>query len=119
MTSSLSLLPEALIHERLARELPAWTLGTGHLQRELRTSGWPASLMVANAIAQLAEAAWHHPELHLAYASVGIRLSTHDAGGVTERDLALAARIEQVLFWPPSPGGPLTGAPSSSRLIVG
>ena len=107
------------ITRRLAQQLPSWRYQDRQLLRDYRTSGWPATLMVANAIAQLAEAAWHHPELLLGYAQVQVRLSTHDAGGVTGRDLALAERIEQVLLWPAEAGSLLAAAPDAKRLIVG
>ena len=104
---------------QLSLHLPTWRHQDGELLRDYRTSGWPATLMVANAIAQLAESAWHHPELLLSYGQVQVRLSTHDAGGVTGRDLALALRIEQVLLWPAEAGSALAGAAQAKRLIVG
>ena len=52
----------------------------------------------------------------MSYASVEVRLSSHDAGGVTERDLALAARIEEVVTWRPGDAaGPLSGTPDDPR----
>ena len=103
---------------RLAAGLPAWRLEDGQLQRSIRTSGWKATLMAVNAIGHLAEAAWHHPELQLSYARVDIRLSTHDAGGITDKDLALAERIEAVLMWRPGrePGAVLGGTPDDPAL---
>jgi 4a-hydroxytetrahydrobiopterin dehydratase len=72
--------------------------------------------MVANTIGHLAEAAWHHPELRVTYASVTVLLNTHDAGGITEKDLALAARIEETVMWRPGlDGGALEGTPSDPR----
>lgn len=98
---------------RLATELPFWRVEEGHLCRCYRTSGWKASLMVANAIGHLAEAAWHHPELCLAYGTVGVRLSTHKAGGLTDKDFALARKIEEVVHWEPArEGGALRGTPN-------
>jgi 4a-hydroxytetrahydrobiopterin dehydratase len=70
-------------------------------------------MMVANAVAHLAEAAWHHPELILNYASVEIRLSTHTAHGITDKDYALAQKIEEFIGWQPGKdGGPLEGTPA-------
>ncbi len=82
---------------QLATELPFWYVEDGHLCRHYRASGWKASLMVVNAIGHLAEAAWHHPEVCLAYGTVTVRLSTHKAGGLTEKDFALARKIEEVV----------------------
>ena len=102
---------------RQQAELPAWAVHDGCLRRRIDTSGWKATLMVANTIGHLAEVAWHHPELAVAYASVTVSLSTHEAGGLTERDFALAAKIESVVMWRPGtePGAVLEGTPDDPR----
>lgn len=116
MTADERVLDRATISGRLAAELPRWEAGAGVITRRYRTGGWKASLMVAGAIAHLAEAAWHHPDLEVSYSSVGVRLTSHDAGGVTERDLALAGRIEELVTWRPgAEGGPLPGTPDDAR----
>lgn len=105
------------IEARLRAELPHWRLADGAIAREVRTSGWKATLMAVNTIGHLAEAAWHHPDLAVSFDRVGIRLSTHDAGGITEKDLALAAMVERVLMWRPGaePGAALEGTPDEPR----
>lgn len=109
-------LDDATVRERLARDLPRWSLERGVLTRRYRTAGWKASLMVTTTIGHLAEAAWHHPDLEVSYSSVGVRLTSHDAGGVTERDLALAARVEGVVAWRPGrEDGPFSGTPDDPR----
>jgi 4a-hydroxytetrahydrobiopterin dehydratase len=111
-----SVLSEAEISERLMRDLPRWTLEDGWIKRTYRTNGWKGTLMVINAVGHLAEAAWHHPDLTASYAWVEIRLITHTAKGVTEKDMTLAAKIEEVIGWQPGlAGGPLEGTPSDPR----
>jgi 4a-hydroxytetrahydrobiopterin dehydratase len=100
------------IRARLASDLVHWRLENGAIERVYRTQGWKASMMVANTIGHLAEAAWHHPDLIVSYPSVTVRLNTHDAGGVTEKDFALARKIEDVVMWRPAPNGALEGTPS-------
>jgi 4a-hydroxytetrahydrobiopterin dehydratase len=102
---------------RLPAALPSWTLEGGALCRTVRTGGWKATLMVVNTIGHLAEAAWHHPDLAVSYNRVRIALSTHEVQGITERDLALAVKIEQVLMWQPGaePGAVLEGTPADPR----
>ena len=114
--AALPVLSPADIMDRLARDLPHWQLVEGALQRRYRTAGWKGSLMLANTIGHLAEVAWHHPDLLLSYPQVVVRLSTHDAGGVTERDFALARQIEAVIGWRPAdePGGWLEGTPAGN-----
>ena len=110
------------VRSRLANLLPRWAVVGDALQRVVRTGDWKGTLMAVNTVGHLAEAAWHHPELQVAYDRVTIRLSTHDAGGITEKDLALAERIESVLMWRPgsAPGAVLSGTPDDAahRYIV-
>jgi 4a-hydroxytetrahydrobiopterin dehydratase len=96
----------------LAKNLPHWKLAQSAIQRVYRTAGWKGTLMVVNTIGHLAEAAWHHPDLTMSYSRVEVRLSTHSAGGITDKDLALAWKIEEVVNWQPGrTGGPLEGTP--------
>ncbi len=103
---------EADIPARLAEHgLTAWYLEDGWLRRKFTTDGWPATLMLVNAIAFLAEAAWHHPDLAVTWGKVWVKLKTHSAGGITDRDFALARQIEATALWRPPPGSPLEGNP--------
>ena len=98
---------------RLENELPHWLLENGWIRRKYKTSGWKATLMVVNTVGHLAEAAWHHPDLTVSYAFVIVKLMTHDAKGITDKDFALATKIEQVIGWQPAlEGGALTGTPN-------
>lgn len=109
-------LSPAQVQAHLDARLPHWRLSDGAIRRTLRTGGWKGTLMAVNAIGHLAEAAWHHPELQVGYASVAIALNTHDAGGITAKDLALADKIESVLCWRPGaePGAVLDGTPDTA-----
>jgi 4a-hydroxytetrahydrobiopterin dehydratase len=103
---------EAEIEERLKRELPHWALEAGWIRRKFRTHSWKGTLMVVNAVGHLAEAAWHHPDMTISYAFVEVRLRTHSAKGVTDKDFALARKIEEVVQWRPGKeGGALEGTP--------
>ena len=99
------------VRERLADELPEWNLAEGGIHRVFPTDGWSSTLMLANAIAYLSEAAWHHPDLQLSWGRVGVSLRTHDADGISERDLALAREINRLALWRPEEGSPLPGPP--------
>ncbi|MDE2364088.1 MAG: 4a-hydroxytetrahydrobiopterin dehydratase [Hyphomicrobiales bacterium] len=101
------------IEQRLARENPRWRYENGAIVRTFRTQSWKATLLAAGAVAHLAEAAWHHPEMILNYPSLEVRLNTHDAGGVTDKDFELAAQIEKVVGWRPQ-GGALEGTPQDA-----
>lgn len=84
----------------LEANLPTWELRTDQLYRRFDTANWRVTMMVANAVGFLAEAAYHHPRLILNYRSVEIYLTTHDAGGLTQKDYDLALKIEETVGWP-------------------
>jgi 4a-hydroxytetrahydrobiopterin dehydratase len=92
--------------------LENWYLEDGWLRRKFNTDGWPTTLMLVNAIGYLCEAAWHHADLSVTWGKVWVKLKTHSAGGITDRDFALARKIEEVVLWRPEPGGPLEGTPN-------
>ncbi|HSC97583.1 MAG TPA: 4a-hydroxytetrahydrobiopterin dehydratase [Casimicrobiaceae bacterium] len=116
MTGALHAYSEEEIRARLARDLPHWYFEDGWIRRKFRTEGWKGTLMVVNAVGHLAEAAWHHPDLTVSYAFVIVKLVTHSAKGVTDRDFALARKIEDVIAWQPGrEGGPLEGTPNADQ----
>ena len=106
---------EAEITDRLATELPHWYLEQGWIRRKYKTSGWKGTLMVVNTVGHLAEAAWHHPDLTVSYAFVIVKLTTHSAKGVTDKDFELARKIEEVVQWRPSADSALEGTPDDQR----
>ena len=112
--SILPVLDDQDITSRLAAALPHWSYAGRHLVRVYKTYGWKGTLMMVNTIGHLAEAAWHHPDLAVSYAKVEVRLQSHDAGGVTQRDFELAQKIEQVICWQPAREGlALEGTPQT------
>ena len=92
--------------------LTSWYLEDGWLRRRYKTDGWPTTLQVVNAVGFLCEAAWHHADLSVTWGKVWVKLKTHSAGGITDKDFALARKIEDVVTWRPAPGGPLEGTPN-------
>ena len=113
----LTALDEAAINARLVGTLQHWIYDGRFLKRTYRTGGWKGTLMVTNAIGHLAEAAWHHPEIVATYPAVEVRLETHDAGGITERDFELAERIEAWVQWRPAAGSALEGTPQDAATL--
>jgi len=113
--SATQAIDEDVVRERLSRELPRWSYSNGAIRRTFHTFGWKGALMAANAVGHIAEAAWHHPDLHISYSAVEVALSSHDAKGITDRDFALAAQIDSLLDWRPPPGHPLQGTPNDER----
>jgi 4a-hydroxytetrahydrobiopterin dehydratase len=89
-------MPARLSDEEIAARLPecpGWTLEAGKLTCELRFDDFVQAFGFMTRVALAAEAANHHPEWSNVYGRVRIQLTTHDAGGISERDFALAKRI--------------------------
>ncbi|RMG07191.1 MAG: 4a-hydroxytetrahydrobiopterin dehydratase [Planctomycetota bacterium] len=83
--------------ERALGGLPSWRLVDGKLRFERRFADFNEAFGFLSRVALLAEAQGHHPAWSNVYADVRIDLWTHDAGGLTERDLRLARSIESLL----------------------
>lgn len=77
--------------EELLKGLPEWSLVGEAIQRTYQFKDFINSMKFVNAVAQQAEAVQHHPDLLIRYSRVTLTLATHDAGGITEKDFALAS----------------------------
>lgn len=82
---------------RALADLPGWSRHRGAIRRTYRFADFPEAIRFVNAVARLAERANHHPDIEIRYNQVTLRLTTHDAGGLTEKDFELARAIEQRL----------------------
>jgi 4a-hydroxytetrahydrobiopterin dehydratase len=102
------------IEQHLAT-LPGWRFDGVNITRLIRTENWKGAMLLSGAIGHLAELAWHHPELVINYGSVEVRLHTHSAGGVTDKDFALAEKINALIDWKPAQEGVLEGTPNSDE----
>lgn len=89
--------------------LGGWRLENGAIRRSFTTDGWRGSLLVANAIGFICEAADHHADLLVSWPRVDVALSTHSASGITEKDFEVARLIESQIRWRPPAGSSLTG----------
>lgn len=89
-------LDEDAIRARLTKH-PAWSLEEdGKLRRELTFADFSTAFAFMSGVAVEAQAMNHHPEWSNVYSSVTIRLTTHDAGGISARDFALAEVIDRL-----------------------
>lgn len=87
-----------MTEEQIQNELKSrteWSEMNGAIQRTYQFRDFVGAVDFVNKIADLAEAADHHPDILIRYNKVTLTLSTHDAGGVTEKDFALAAQADQ------------------------
>ena len=106
-------MPEGEVKAWLEENLPKWRLEDDWIRRTYKTASWKSTLMVVNTIGHLAEAAWHHPDLELGYAQVIVKIQTHRVLAITESDVALARRIDEVALWKPGKESPLEGFPKN------
>jgi len=95
--------PPLLSEEELQQalqELPLWQREGNTLVREFVAPNFAAAVGLLTAIAVVAEAMDHHPDLFLyGWNKLRVILSTHDRGGITELDITLAKKIEQLRFF--------------------
>ena len=82
--------------KQLPKRVPKWTVRGKRLLREWKLKDFDAALALVDAVAALAQRADHHPDLHLTdYRTVRVETWSHDAGGITVRDVSLAMEIDQ------------------------
>jgi 4a-hydroxytetrahydrobiopterin dehydratase len=73
-----------------------WNEVRGALQRGFRFSDFREAIAFVNRLAEVAEAANHHPDLHVSWNAVTVRWSTHTKRAITERDVELATRTNEL-----------------------
>ena len=88
-------LPQAEL-DKAMRDLPGWSEKEGAITKTYKHTSFAEAIVFVNAVAHLAELANHHPDIDIRYTSITISLVTHDQGGITDKDVNLAGRIEEV-----------------------
>lgn len=91
----MSKLSESEIREAI-QELPGWVDQDGKLTKTFTHSSFPEAIVFVNAVAHIAELANHHPDIDVRYSNITLSLVTHDEGGITPRDVALARQVEAI-----------------------
>ena len=76
--------------------LPGWSRKGDVLSKTFQFETFPDGIAFVTRVAEAAEAAQHHPDIDIRYTKITCTLSTHSAGGITAKDLALAADIERL-----------------------
>jgi 4a-hydroxytetrahydrobiopterin dehydratase len=79
--------------EKALQNHPKWKLTEGKLSREWTFRDFVEAISFVNKVAPIAEAAGHHPDIDIRYNRVILSLVSHDAGGITQRDVAMAAQL--------------------------
>jgi 4a-hydroxytetrahydrobiopterin dehydratase len=89
-------LPHKSASARVAK-LGNWTLRGNVIARGFRFVDFAGAMRFVNRVARLAEAANHHPDIVISYNKVRLTLTTHDEGGLTEKDFKLASKINKLI----------------------
>jgi len=82
--------------EAQASKLSGWTLQDSKLETKRKFKDFVEAIAFVNKLVEPAESAGHHPDIEVSYNKVKITLTTHDAGGLTQKDFDLAAEISQI-----------------------
>ena len=105
-------LTDEQVHSHL-EQLSNWKYEDGWITRVYKTPGFSYTLLLANTVGYMAEAANHHPDLELDYARAKVKLQTHSAKGITMKDIELAKQIEASVGWRPGDDSALEGFPKN------
>lgn len=85
------------INQRL-HKLDGWDRDGDEIRKTYQLESFPAALVFVNTVGHLSEAADHHPDILVQYRKVTLTLSTHSAGGLTDKDFDFAAKIDGLPF---------------------
>ena len=91
------LLDDADVTQALESDLPLWVREDDAIIRSVTASTFAEGVRLVGQVAVLAEQRDHHPDIDIRWTAVTFRLSTHSAGGLTRKDLDLAAEIDQLI----------------------
>ena len=76
--------------------VPGWTKTGKTIARTYQFKDFPAAIKFVGVVAKLAEKAWHHPDIDIRWNKVTLTLTTHDAGGLTQKDFDLARQFDRL-----------------------
>ena len=91
----MALLKDSEIKEAL-QQLPEWYLRGHAIRRDFEFKDFTKAMAFVNQLAEVAETMNHHPDIDIRYNKVSLALTSHDSGGVTNRDLKLAKKISEM-----------------------
>lgn len=95
MAASMTVLSQVEIASHLSKR-PDWRIEGGELVRTFKFETFPEAIAFVNKVAGIAEESNHHPDIDIRYNRVRLALVSHDAGGITGKDFAVAAGADKV-----------------------
>ena len=88
--------------QQALQKLPGWKKNGNVIERNFQFTNFVQAMDFVNQIAEAAEAVNHHPDIHISYNKVTMALFSHDAGGITQRDIQMAGKINELAPAPSS-----------------
>jgi 4a-hydroxytetrahydrobiopterin dehydratase len=90
-------MPDVLSDEEIEAQLPTeWSRDGDEIVRVYEFDSYLDGVGFLAGAGGVAEEAWHHPEMTITWGEVEVRLTTHDEGGITEKDISLAERFDDI-----------------------
>ena len=96
-----TVLSDAEVQQAL-QKLPGWKKNGKAIERNFQFANFVQAMDFVNQIAEAAEAVNHHPDIHISYNKVTLALVSHDSGGITQRDIRMAGKINELAPSSPS-----------------
>lgn len=84
------------LHAAMA-DHPHWEVREGKLVRSVQAVSFPAGIRLVDSVAERAEADQHHPDIDIRYTTITFALTTHSEGGITDKDVTMAAAIDDLV----------------------
>ena len=78
------------------KKIPDWEFNETSISRVFEFDEYLSAIDFVNSVAEIAEEAYHHPDILINYTNVKLTLSTHEVGGITDRDFEVAERIDSL-----------------------
>jgi 4a-hydroxytetrahydrobiopterin dehydratase len=82
--------------QKALRDLPSWTKSGSSIKRQFELPDFKKAMVFVNQVAEAAERANHHPDITINYNKVTMSLTSHDSGGITQRDVRMAGEISRI-----------------------
>ena len=92
-------MPQLISHEEVQekmKKIPEWEFNETSISRVFEFDEYSSAIDFVNSVAEIAEEANHHPDILINYTNVKLTLSTHEVGGITDRDFEVAERIDSL-----------------------
>lgn len=83
--------------EEEVKSLEGWRYDNDFIVKDFKFKRFMQGIRFVNSVAEIAEKMQHHPDIHIRWTNVRLEIQTHDEGGVTEKDIQLARKIEAML----------------------